>query len=112
MATDFFTVDTVWLKQLYVVFIVELDRRRVWITGVTAHPHAAEVTQWARNVTGDLADADMTAKFLLVDEWMLSRPDTCLPLQRARVDARHPADAERKLRRRRHPGGVAAASER
>jgi hypothetical protein len=63
-----FTVDTVLLKQLYVLFFVELAHRRVWITGVTAHPHAAWVTQQARNVTGDLADADFTANFLVRGE--------------------------------------------
>jgi transposase InsO family protein len=67
VATDFFHVDTVLFKRLYVLFFVELGRRRIWITGVTAHPHAAWVTQQVRNVTGDLADADITAKFLVRD---------------------------------------------
>jgi hypothetical protein len=44
-----------------------LGRRRIWIAGVTAHPHAAWVTQQARNVTGDLVVADVTAKFLVRD---------------------------------------------
>jgi transposase InsO family protein len=67
VATDFFHVDTVLLKRLYVLFFIELGRRRVWITGVTDHPNSLWVTQQARNVTGDLADADITATFLVRD---------------------------------------------
>jgi hypothetical protein len=55
------------LKRIYVLFFIELGRRRIWITGVTAHPHAAWVTQQARNVTSDLADADISARFLVRD---------------------------------------------
>lgn len=39
LACDFFTVDTVWLKQLYVlVFRLELSTRRIFLAGCTAHP--------------------------------------------------------------------------
>jgi putative transposase len=67
VATDYFHVDTVLVKRLSVVLFLELGRRRIWITGVTGHPRAAWVTQQARNVTGDLADADITARFLVRD---------------------------------------------
>jgi len=62
-----FSIGSVMLKRLYVPFFMELGRRRVWITWVTAHPNAAWVNQQARNVTGDLANADIDAKFLVRD---------------------------------------------
>ncbi|MGO8862611.1 MAG: integrase, partial [Acidimicrobiales bacterium] len=65
IACDFFSVDTVLLKRLYVLFFIELGRRRIWITGVTAHPNGGWVTQQARNVTSDLADEAITTKFLV-----------------------------------------------
>ncbi len=67
VATDFFTVDTVLLQRLYVLCFLELGRRKVWITGVTAYPHATWVTQQARNVVGQLDDEGAEVKFLTRD---------------------------------------------
>jgi putative transposase len=47
---DFFTVETLWLRRLHVLFFIELARRRVHLVGVTANPNGAWVAQQARNL--------------------------------------------------------------
>jgi putative transposase len=42
---DFFTVETLWLRRFYVLFFIELSRRRVHLAGVTANPDGAWVVQ-------------------------------------------------------------------
>jgi putative transposase len=50
VACDFFTVETLWLQTLYVLFWIELGSRRVHLAGVTANPDCGWVSQQARNL--------------------------------------------------------------
>ena len=67
VACDFFTVDTVWLQRLYVLFFIELDTRRVHLAGVTGNPSGAWVTQQARNLLLVLSERGRRVRFLLRD---------------------------------------------
>lgn len=53
LASDFFTVETVWLKTLYVLMVIEISTRRVHLAGVAAHPDSGWVTQQGRNLAID-----------------------------------------------------------
>jgi hypothetical protein len=67
LACDFLTVETVGLTRRYVLFFIELDRRRVWLGGVSAHPDSAWVVQQARNLSADMGDRLGRFKFLVRD---------------------------------------------
>jgi putative transposase len=67
IACDFLTVDTVWLRRLYVLFFIELANRRVHFGGVTANPHERWVTQQARNLVMTLAEREQPVRFLVRD---------------------------------------------
>lgn len=66
-ACDFFTVETAWLKTLYVLFFIELGSRRVHVAGCTAHPTSAWVTQQARQVMWTLDEPEPAPRFLIHD---------------------------------------------
>ena len=67
LACDFFTVDTVWLKQPYALFFIELASRRVFLAGCTERSTAAWVVQQARNLSWELGQSDLRPKLLIHD---------------------------------------------
>ena len=67
VATDFFHVDTVFLRRYYVLFVIELERRVVHVLGATTNPNDPWVTQVARNFTADLEEAGRRFRFLIRD---------------------------------------------
>ncbi len=67
LACDFFTVETAWLKRLYVLFFLSLERRRVEFVACTPNPTGAWTAQQARNLLMTLDDRPQPLDLLIHD---------------------------------------------
>jgi putative transposase len=108
LAVDFVHIDTVLLRRIYALIVIEHGARRVHLAGITANPDGAWTTQAARNLLMDLGTYATSIKFLIRDRAgqftrLLRR---CIHGGRHQ-DSRQPtagAQSERDLRKdHRHP---------
>ena len=67
LAVDFFTVETVSLQRVYVLFFIGLASRPVHLAGVTANPTGAWVAQQARQFAWTLEERRSPFRFLIRD---------------------------------------------
>jgi putative transposase len=66
-AADFVHVDTVLLRRIYALIVIEHGTRRVHLAGITSNPDGAWTTQAARNFLMDLGQRTASVKFLIRD---------------------------------------------
>jgi putative transposase len=67
IAADFVHVDTVLLRRVYALIVIEHGTRRAHLAGITANPDGPWTTQAARNLVMDLGQRTASVKFLIRD---------------------------------------------
>jgi transposase InsO family protein len=67
LACDFFTVDTVWLRRLYVLAFISIGSRRIEYFAITSKPDTTWMLQQARNLLMDIDDRKQQVRFLIHD---------------------------------------------
>ena len=67
LAVDFVHVDTVLLRRVYTLIVIEHGTRQAYLAGITANPDGAWTTQVARNFLMDLGQLTASVKFLIRD---------------------------------------------
>jgi len=67
LACDFFTVDTVLLRRLYVLVFICVGSRRIEYIACTSNPDGAWMIQQARNLRMDIDERGQQPKFLIHD---------------------------------------------
>ena len=67
LACDFFTVETIFLRTIYVLMFIELGTRRVHLAGITSHPDGQWVAQQARQLVWQFEETEISFLCLIRD---------------------------------------------
>jgi hypothetical protein len=95
----FFTVDTVWLRRLYVLVFLSIGSRRIEYVACTSKPNTAWMLQQARNLLMDLDDDGRRVRFLIHDrDAKFSAAFDALPASGRTRALTHPPERSRRRR--------------
>jgi putative transposase len=96
LAADFVHVDTVFLRRIYALIVIEHGTRRVHLASITTNPDGAWTTQAARNFLMDLGSRAESVKFLIRDRagQFNSSFDAVFTAEGIRIVASPPAGTE------------------
>lgn len=67
LACDFFTVETIFLKTIYVLIFIELGTRRIHLAGITSNPNGLWVAQQARQLVWEFEETNTSFRCLIRD---------------------------------------------
>lgn len=67
LACDFFTIETIFLRTVYVLVFIELGTRRVHLAGITSHLDGQWVAQQARQLVWQFDETDTNFLCLIRD---------------------------------------------
>jgi len=67
LACDFFTIETIFLRTVYVLVFIELGTRRVHLAGITSHPDGQWVAQQARQLVWQFEETETSFPCLIRD---------------------------------------------
>jgi transposase len=67
LACDFFTVETAWLKRIYILFFLSLESRRIEFVACTPNPTGAWTAQQARNLLMAIDDRKQPLRLVIHD---------------------------------------------